>query len=145
MDKMKIRKSYDKRDRALYQSVSEQESLTEQHYNHGNALSTANVVKRFIKTGVADHLNALPPLDLKSVPDLTYQEILNLQVKGMEAFMNLPSKIRKAFDNDPAQYLDAFSNPEQAGKLRELGILPPEAVKPPADQPKQDSVTPQEG
>lgn len=139
---MKIRKAYDKRDRALYQSTSEQESLTEQHYNHGNALSTANVVKRFIKTGVADHLNALPPLDLESVPDLTYQDILNIQVQGMEAFMNLPSKIRKAFDNDPAQYLDAFSNPEQAGKLRELGILPPEAVKPPADQPKQESVTP---
>lgn len=142
---MKLRKAYDKRDRALYQSVSQQPTLTEQQYNIGNALSTANVVKKFIKTGVADHLNALPPLDVSSIPDLTYQEILNLQVKGQEAFMNLPAKIRKAFDNDPAQYLDAFSDPQQAGKLRELGILPPEAPQPPSEQPKQESVTPQEG
>lgn len=142
---MKFRKAYEKHDRKIYQTVSQQESLTEQHYNVGNALSTANVVKKFIKTGMADHLNALPPLDLESVPDLSYQDILNIQVQGHQAFMNLPAKIRKAFDNDPAQYLDAFSDPEQAGKLRELGILPPEAQQPSSEQPKQESVTSPEG
>lgn len=52
------------------------------------------------------------------------------QVKmAEEYFGSLPARVRSEFDNDPAAFLDFVSDPENRGKMVELGLLPPETAE----------------
>ncbi len=120
----KIRTAYSKHER-LYTPVGE-ESLTEQHHNHKDALSTKNIVKRYIKTGVADHLNARQPLqDALNDSDMSFHDMLNIVAIGQQTFEALPAKVRAAFNHDAAQYLDAFEDASKRPILEELGLIEP--------------------
>jgi len=44
-------------------------------------------------------------------------------MRAEESFASLPSEVRDYFQNDPAAFLEAFQDPNQADKLRELGLI----------------------
>lgn len=103
-----------------------------------------NILDQWERNGVLPtHVNAAVGqyLDIGEVPD--YQASLNTVMAAQESFMLLPSKIRAMFDNDPGVFYDYVSDPANADKLSELGLVPqrgeggaePPTAKPP-EEPK---------
>jgi len=76
---------------------------------------------KYQKSGVIDHINKhTPQYDFCTSTDL--HESLNMIQTANDMFADLPSKARKEFDNDPAKFLDFVQNPDNKGKLYELGL-----------------------
>lgn len=99
-------------------------SLAQQHMADETDIN--KLVERFVVTGEIPQLN-MPPLqgDFTNIP--TYQEALNLMRQAESSFMQLPAKIRSQFENDPGKFVDFASDDNNREKLREWGLLSPEA------------------
>lgn len=122
------------------------EEITKQ--SHKQECDINFIINQYQRTGLFTHINPQEPMyaDLPEVMD--YQESLNTIMRAEESFASLPSEVRDYFQNDPAAFLAAFGDPDQAEKLRELGLLKklptPETAAPP--QINQDGATaPQAG
>lgn len=57
-----------------------------------------------------------------------YQSFMNVVRKADEDFMRLPSALREEFNNDPQRFLRFCTDPKNAPRAREIGLLPPAAV-----------------
>lgn len=119
-------------------TVVEGPSMTEQ--SHLKACDIKNIVKRFERTAVVEHVNAREAqyTDVSEVPD--YHGALEV-VKGVqEMFSSMPAVLRDRFENDAGVYLAWINAAENAEEARELGLLPAEqvgAAEPPAAEPPQ--------
>lgn len=84
-----------------------------------------NILKQYSRTGIIEHINEQNQqwLDLPSSMD--YQQSLNTLIEADNAFASLPAMVRDHFHNNPNELLMALSDPAQADKLREFGILKP--------------------
>lgn len=120
---MKFRTPYDfDREEGI---VFTEPSMTDQ--SEAPACDINRIVKQYETTGLLispgqKDASTLVYGDATLLPD--YETALKL-VRGVnDDFFNLPSNVRAAFDHDPMNLLDAMQDPEQKGKLQELGLIP---------------------
>lgn len=87
-----------------------------------------NIMKRFERDGVIDHLkqHGGQYADLVGQPE-DFRAAMQMVVDAERLFSMLPAKVRKEFDNDPAAFLDAFDaagkDEEARKRLETLGVL----------------------
>lgn len=119
---MQPRKAYEPSVKTLTHPVGE--SLTRQSFNAECNIN--NIMARFEKTGLAEHLNNHQGTygDFTQVSD--YHTALLHVVEAQTLFNSLPSKIRARFGNDPGTYLQFVTDPENLPELRKMGLAPPQ-------------------
>ncbi len=120
-------------------------SKTKQQF--GPECDVNNILKRFEKTGVIDHVAETAPIyaDAPNFDDL--QMVLNHVEELRDVFLGFPARIRAMFQNDPIEFLEAMQDPERQAELQELGIVekpPATPAVPPASsaQPEGESTEP---
>lgn len=80
-----------------------------------------NIIKRYRVTGLMRQLPREPMFgDFTNIP--SYQESLNVVIRGQEAFARLPSDLRTRFNNDPSEFLAFMANPDNRDEIYELGL-----------------------
>lgn len=96
-------------------------TLTQQHSK--NECDINQILKKYRKTGLLDHVNTYQgKYDDLSQP-IDYQTALNVVINAKNSFDSLPSNIRKKFDNEPAKFLDFVGNPDNLDEMREMGLM----------------------
>lgn len=92
-----------------------------------------NILKKYAKTDVIDHLNKNPGRYEDLPMGVDYQQALNIAINAKQAFDDLPGTLRAHFDNDAGQFLEFMENPENDQAKVEMGLMDaPDAI--PADQ-----------
>lgn len=90
--------------------------------SHKDMCDIAYIIQKHTTAGVP-----LTPPEANAFNDLStvmnYQDCLNTVLSIDEKFSSLPSAVRKAFNHDPAALLAALDDPNQTGRLVELGVL----------------------
>lgn len=96
-------------------------SLTQQHSK--DECDINNIMKRYIKTGVIDHVSQYQPQYTENTAT-DYHESMNIVANANSMFADLPAKARKHFNNDPAQFLTFVEDESNHPKLYDLGLSP---------------------
>ena len=95
---------------------------TQQHFR--NECDINMIVQRAINTGntqVFTTTQRAQYYDCSAYSD--YQSALEMLDNVADDFYSLPSRIRKEFGNDPDKYVSFMSDPRNAAKAVELGLL----------------------
>jgi phage internal scaffolding protein len=81
-----------------------------------------NLLKKYQKTGMIDHVNKYKGQygDLSNPVD--YQTALNVIIAAQASFDSLPSSVRKRFGNDPGEFVQFVSDPKNKEALYDLGL-----------------------
>lgn len=128
-----IRKPYGPRYRLPFDTGSV--SRTKQSFQDESDIN--NILKKYLKTGVMEHVreNEGQYIDLPEVPD--YQEALNIVIRGREAFDSLPGSVRERFQNNAEDFLGFMNDPANMEESVELGLreLPEVDEEPPVEPP----------
>lgn len=112
-----------------------QPTLAQQHTK--DAVDINQIMARYIKTGVLDHVTKYQPQYTDNTMQ-DYQQSQNIIIKADLMFSELPSQVRKNFGNDPAAFLDFVSDESNHDKLAEMGLTQPQAERPaPAKNKKE--------
>lgn len=109
------------------------ETMTKQEFT--DECNVNNILKKYEKTGLIDHLNRYQGQYGDVALAVDYQEALNTVMEAEEMFMSLPSSIRNRFDNDPAAFLAFTENPANEAELIEMGLAHPRRAAETASQP----------
>lgn len=96
-----------------------QPTLAQQHSKE--EVDINNIMKRYIKTGVIDHVTKYKPQYTENTMQ-DYQTSQNIIIKADNMFQELPSQVRKQFDNDPGRFLEFVSDEKNHDKLAEMGL-----------------------
>ena len=98
------------------------ESLTQQHFLEECDIKT--IIKKHDRTGLIQHVaqGVAEYGDYSEVHE--YREALDLINAADESFAGLPADVRKAFNNDAGEFFEFATNPDNAGKMVELGLAP---------------------
>lgn len=112
------------------------DGLTQQNFHEETDIN--NIMAKFAKTGLVDHVNKVQGAygDFTSVQD--YQLHLDQVMAAGDAFMALPATIRRRFDNDPAHLVAFLGDPRNRDEAIALGLIEP----PPPPEPKADQAKP---
>ena len=104
-------------------------SMTQQHFKDETMID--NILQKYAETGfLTDPFTPKRPIQFGDFSDVTdFQTAQNSVARATEYFESLPSHIRASFSNSPAEFLQALNDPEQRGKLEELGFVAPEPSK----------------
>lgn len=117
-------------DRVRIQHFNKEPSLTQQHMSKDCDIN--NVVAKFTKTGVLDHVSKVPPKYGDFSNSVDYLQACQVVLDAGKAFEALPSSIRTRFANDPSLYLSFLEDPANYDEAVKLGmVLPKDPV--PAD------------
>jgi len=116
-----------KRPRERVQTTFTQPTKTKQSF--GPECNINNIMARYEKTGVIEHLSNRQPIfgDFADLPD--YQTALDIVYTAEDQFMQLPSQVRKFFNNDPSFMLSYMEDPKNKATCQELGLLPGDPVQ----------------
>lgn len=88
-----------------------------------------NIMKRFEKTGMIDHVTNHKG-DYGDFPDASDYLTSLLKVKeSQEMFDSLPAQIRARFDNEPSNFLDFVDDPANRPEMARMGLLTEEAAE----------------
>lgn len=87
-----------------------------------------NLMKRYEKTGVLEHMQNNPGRYEDLPMGLDYHAALNLAITAKESFDALPGTLRAKFGNDVETFLNSMSDPANEKELIELGLLEREEV-----------------
>lgn len=101
-----------------------------------------NILKKYRKTGLLEHVNQYAGKyeDLSNPTD--YQTALNIVIDAQASFDSLPSDIRRKFDNNPGKFLEFANNPDNITAMEDLGLIKrPESV-PASPAPVSDATPP---
>lgn len=112
---------------------------TQQHQK--DAVDINNIMKRYVKTGIIDHVNKYQG-QYGDIPALSYHEAMNQVIRADEMFLDLPSQVRKRFDNDPSQFLAYVQDPANADSLHDMGLTT-SRVEPTKTQEANASASPE--
>lgn len=114
-------------------------SMTQQHFKDETMID--NILQKYAETGfLTDPFSPKRPIQFGDFSNVTdFQTAQNAVARTTEYFESLPSHIRASFNNSPQEFLKALNDPEQRGKLEELGFVAPEEVKTP--EPTKESQT----
>ena len=132
VDGVPFRTAYGKK---LRVAIATGDGLTEQ--NHKDETDINNIVRKYNKTGLIDHLNQFE----KQYGDMTgfdYQDAMNTVAAANTMFEGLPSAIRNQFDNDPAKFINFVDDENNQEKLVEMGLAKPIPV--PVDEASTEAV-----
>ncbi len=93
--------------------------------SHKKACDVNQIMKRYIKTGVIDHVKENAPRYM-DVPAIDYTEAMAMVASADSMFEELPAQARRHFNNDPAQFLEYVQSPDAIPELlHELGLTNP--------------------
>lgn len=81
-----------------------------------------NIMKRYEKTGVLDHMSQNPGRYEDLPAGLDYQTALNLAITARESFEALPGTLRAKFDNDAETFLNFMDDPANEKEIIKLGL-----------------------
>lgn len=117
-----------------------QPSLTQQHQKDETDIN--KIMKRFVKTGIIDHVNKHQPHYGENTA-IDYQQSLDIIIQAENMFAELPSQARKHFDNDPKAFLKFVEDPNNHDKLYDLGLsnTPPSVPDAPSKPAEQEATT----
>lgn len=106
-------------------------SMTQQHFKDETMID--NILQKYAETGfLTDPFSPRRPIQFGDFSNVTdFQTAQNAVARATEYFESLPSHIRASFNNSPADFLKALNDPEQRGKLEELGFVAPSEAKAP--------------
>lgn len=119
------------------QKTFTQPTLTQQHSK--DEVDINNIMARYIKTGVLDHVTKYEAQYIET-SECDYHQSMNIIRKADEMFLELPAKVRKQFDNDPGEFLSFVENPVNHSKLAEMGLTKP-PMSPTSDNPAHAPAT----
>lgn len=117
------------------------EPITMTKQDQAAACDINNIVKKYQRTGLIDHLAEYAP-HYGDATQVEYLDAFNLLQRTDTAFDSLPSSVRARFDNDPASWLLAIEGaetPEQVKAILEgesgqsSGVETASADEPPPD------------
>lgn len=124
--KIPFKTPYTPRDRVF----TEVDSTDVAHQSFKDECDINNIMSRWEKTGVNEHvMNAVPQFaDLTEVVD--YQTALNVVREAELSFSSLPPQVRKHFENNPALFMQAVESFESGedthvDTFEKLGLLQP--------------------
>lgn len=82
-----------------------------------------NIISKFAKTGILDHLNENNKTygDFLNMPD--YHTAQNQVLLAQQMFNELPAEIRSRFNNDPATFLNFAQDEENHPEMVKMGLL----------------------
>lgn len=110
-------------------------SMTQQHFKDETMID--NILQKYAETGfLTDPFTPKRPIqfgDFSGVKD--FQTAQNAIALATEYFESLPANVRASFNNSPQEFLNALNDPEQRGKLEELGFVASEPPKEPQPTP----------
>jgi phage internal scaffolding protein len=137
-----FRKAYDGK-RVRVTKFIDPVTLTKQSFK--DRCDINQIVGRFQKTGLVDHVARFNGdyADLVDVPD--YHDAMNKIIAANECFISLPSSLRKRFNNDPGEFLDFVGNPDNRDEMVELGLCEPIAPGAVPASPESASAQPEAG
>lgn len=123
-----------KRERVRVQVQFNKPTLTKQAF--GPECNINNIMARYQKSGVVEHINNRTPVygDFAEIPD--YQTALDIVYTAEDAFLQLPSQVRKFFNNDPSFMLAFMQDPKNLDTCQKLGLIPKTEV---AQKPSENS------
>lgn len=97
-------------------------SMTEPQ--HQNDVDINTIVSRFNRSGVLGTPSQVRDLVFGDFSDLDdFHDYQNRVADAKERFLALPSRVRAAFENDPGKLLQALHDPDQIGRLQDLGLV----------------------
>lgn len=88
-----------------------------------------NILKKYQKTGLLDHVNKYQGDYGDYIDAPSYQEAQNRILDAQYMFMSLPATVREKFKNDPGMFLDFVHDPKNEDAMVEMGLAKPK-VKP---------------
>ena len=114
---MKIQKAYGKTEKP---KINTGKGLTEQA--HKKECDMNYILRDYARTGFIKHAkeNAGTYDDI-SVQD--FQQAMFIVAEAKSMFEELPAPVRKEFNNDPKAFLGFVQDPENADKMKNLGIM----------------------
>jgi phage internal scaffolding protein len=122
-------------------AIATGDGLTEQ--NHKDETDINNIVRKYNKTGLIDHLNQFE----QKYADMTgydYQDAMNTVAAANSMFEGLPSSIRNRFENDPAKFINFVDDESNYDALAEMGLVKPRVTReqgiPRVDEDSKESV-----
>lgn len=132
-----LRRAHERHERVQTHSVGE--SLTVQ--NEIENCDINNIMKKYEKTGLIDHVREHPGQYVDLVAPESYHAALNVILEAQSSFHQLPAALRKRFNNDPAEMLAFTQDDKNIPEMRELGMLPPLEAGPAMPAPEQPQPT----
>ena len=111
---------------ALMFDGEDAKSRTQQEFAEESDVN--NIMARYVKTGTIPVYLDRGMLD-GDMHEMTYHDMQNVIADANSAFAALPAVIRAEFGNDPAKFVDFALDEDNRPKLREWGMLSPEAVE----------------
>lgn len=119
---MFIRSANNMRRNRDYAHVAQGESLTLQ--SEEKASNINNIFDRILKTGMIPHRDVQALVgDFSAYGRLSYQDMKDRVLAGLDAFMTMPAKIRERFGNDPQKWLTFMDDPGNVDEAVLLGLL----------------------
>lgn len=121
------------------------EGPTKTQQNFKKECDINNILKKYRKTGLLEHVNQYAGKyeDLSEPTD--YQTALNIVISAQASFDSLPSDLRRKFDNDPGKFLDFATNPDNYESMKDLGLTKPqEAIEVVLQTPSEVTPPPKE-
>ncbi len=102
-------------------NFSKSKKLTKQSFR--DECNINNIMKKWKRTGVIEHMAEHPPRygDFESVDD--YQRACNMVISAQASFDALPASIRDRMHNSPARFMAFMNDPANEAEARELGLL----------------------
>lgn len=106
-------------------------SLTKQSFK--DEVNINSIIGKYARTGMITHVNKKQPFygDVSSIQ--SYQDSLNVVVRGRELFDSMSSTVRARFSNDVNKMIEFLSDEGNLDEAVKLGICLPrnKAVVPP--------------
>lgn len=99
-----------------------------------------NIMSKYEKTGVLDHLNKHGGSYANLPTGLDFQASINMVIDAQNVFDDLPASIRSRFGNDPAAYLSFATDPSNKDELVRMGLAHAKRA-PEGEDPVSASVT----
>lgn len=87
-----------------------------------------NILKKYKKTGLIEHVNKYKGEYGDYIDAPTYQDAQNRIIEAQDMFMSLPAEIRDKFMNDAAYFLEFVHDPKNETAMVELGLAKPKPV-----------------
>lgn len=113
----------------------EGESRTQQNFQAECDIN--NIVRRYQKTGLVNHVNGKSGEFLDLSAPIDYRTAVETVQAANDSFMGLPSEVRSQFGNDPAAFVDFMSDPRNLDQAVAMGlaIAPEKAPEPVLETP----------
>lgn len=98
-------------------------SMTKQSF--ADECDINNIMKRYIKDGVVNHLNTYQGNYGDFTGAVEYHEAMGIVARADQMFMTLPASIREKFGNDAGAFVEFATDPKNQDRLVEMGLAYP--------------------